>query len=45
MKSLCFTGHRTLSEDSRVLSKWLYQKLEETIKNGVTDFFAGGAIW
>lgn len=44
MKSICFTGHRTLSEDSKSLSQRLYQMLEKAVKNGTTDFFAGGAI-
>ncbi len=43
MKSICFTGHRKLSE-TETLSKRLYQSLEEAVKNGVSDFYAGGAV-
>lgn len=44
MKSICFTGHRTLSEDIAALSKRLYARLEEAIKDGADTFIAGGAI-
>ena len=44
MKSVCFTGHRKISEDTKTLSQKLYKKLEKAINNGVTDFYAGGAI-
>lgn len=44
MKSISFTGHRTLSENTAALSKRLYQRLEEEIKNGATNFNVGGAV-
>ena len=44
MKSICFTGHRKISEDTKTLSQKLYKKLEKAINDGVTDFYAGGAI-
>ena len=44
MRSISFTGHRKLSEDATVLKRRLYQRLEEEIKNGATDFNAGGAV-
>ena len=43
MRSISFTGHRKLSEDITELKKRLYQRLEGEIKNGATDFNAGGA--
>lgn len=43
MKSICFTGHRKLSETEE-LSKRLYQSLEKAVKNGTSDFYAGGAV-
>ena len=44
IKSVCFTGHRKISEDTKTLSQKLYKKLEKAINDGVTDFYAGGAI-
>ena len=44
MRSISFTGHRKLSDDIAELKKRLYQRLEEEIKNGATDFNAGGAV-
>ena len=44
MRSISFTGHRKLSGDIAELKKRLYQRLEEEIKNGATDFNAGGAV-
>ena len=44
MKTICFTGHRTLSGDVKVLSDDLENKLQRAILNGgITDFYAGGA--
>ncbi len=42
MKSVCFTGHRTV-EITALLEKSLIDTLEILISNGVTDFYAGGA--
>ena len=43
MRSVCFTGHRkiTITQD---LKRRLYIELEQLVKNGVTDFYVGGAI-
>ena len=43
MPSISFTGHRTLSKDTKELSQNLYKRTEEAIKSGVTDFYFGGA--
>ena len=44
-KTVCFTGHRILSENSKKLFDRLYPILEQLVtKQGVTDFYAGGAI-
>lgn len=42
MKSVCFTGHRTV-EMTASLEKSLTDTLEFLISNGITDFYAGGA--
>lgn len=44
MKNICFTGHRQIRNDSRLIAR-----LEETLRNlieqhGATDFYSGGAI-
>ena len=44
MKSISFTGHRKLYEDSTVLSQRIYNRLEDEIQNGATDFNTGGAV-
>lgn len=44
MRSISFTGHRKLFGDSTSLSQSLYNRLEEEIHNGATDFNAGGAV-
>ena len=44
MKSIRFTGHRTLSVNTATLSKRLYLRLEVEIKNGATNFNVGGAV-
>lgn len=44
MKSISFTGHRKLSENTEILSKRLYKRLKEEILNGATDFNIGGAV-
>lgn len=43
MSSCCFTGHRKI-ENREKLQKDLLTVLETLIKNGATDFYAGGAI-
>lgn len=43
MKTCCFTGHRTLTF-THELSKNLAETLMKLIENGVTDFYAGGAL-
>ena len=43
MSSISFTEHRTLPEDTSELSVCLYEKSEEAVKSGVTDFYFGGA--
>ena len=44
-KSVCFTGHRVISEDRKKLSERLYTILEKNIaEDDVTDFYAGGAV-
>lgn len=44
MRSISFTGHRKLFEDSTALSQRIYSRLEEEIQNGATDFNTGGAV-
>ncbi len=44
MRSISFTGHRKLSEDSTALSQRIYSRLEEEIQNGATDFNTGVAV-
>lgn len=40
-----FTGHRIISNETKeMLRNVMYEKVEELIKTGVTDFIAGGAI-
>lgn len=43
-KSICFTGHRSLSENTALLQDTLCKQLERLIADGVTDFYAGGAL-
>lgn len=43
MKAACFTGHRNIKIDENIKQK-LYSILDEIIKLGVSDFYAGGAI-
>ena len=44
-KSICFTGHRTISENRKALSDRLYALLERFVaEQAVTDFYAGGAV-
>ena len=44
-KSVCFTGHRILSEPSKQLFDRLYPVLEQLVtEQGITDFYAGGAV-
>ena len=44
MRSVCFTGHRRLNEDSTILSQRLYDILEKHLTDGLTDYYIGGAI-
>ena len=44
-KSVCFTGHRDLSENEKTLSERLYALLEKLVtEEEMTDFYAGGAV-
>jgi len=44
-QSVCFTGHRILSENAKKLFDRLYPVLKKLIEEkGVTDFYAGGAV-
>lgn len=44
MRSVSFTGHRKLAENTASIAQRLYKKLEEEIQNGATDFNTGGAV-
>ena len=45
MKSACFTGHRVISNSERIrLSELLSEYIRREIKNGLRDFYAGGAV-
>ena len=44
-KTVCFTGHRILSEPAKQLFDQLYPILENLVaEQGVSDFYAGGAV-
>ena len=44
-KTVCFTGHRVLSESAKQLFSRLYTVLEKLVtEQGITDFYAGGAV-
>ncbi len=43
MKSACFTGHR-YANISKELKNRLSIEIEQLIRNGVTEFYAGGAL-
>ncbi len=44
-KSACFTGHRMIEENPKILFNRLYSVLMEIVsEQGVTDFYAGGAV-
>ena len=44
-QSVCFTGHRILSENPKKLFDRLYPVLKKLVEEkGVTDFYAGGAV-
>ena len=43
MRSVCFTGHRKITI-TRELKTRLYTELELLAHNGVTEFYAGGAL-
>ncbi len=44
MKNCCFTGHRAISDDNTQLHIELENVLCKLIEDGVTNFYAGGAI-
>lgn len=44
MKNCCFTGHRAISNENTRLHIELEDVLCRLIENGVTNFYAGGAI-
>lgn len=43
MRSICFTGHRSIIKSAE-LKQSVWNVIENSIKNGVTDFYAGGAL-
>lgn len=43
MKTACFTGHRLISWDTKIIQN-LYSFLNEIICSGVLNFYAGGAL-
>lgn len=43
IKSVCFTGHRNITETDR-LKKALVLQLEKLISQGAENFYAGGAL-
>ena len=44
-KSACFTGHRKIEGNPKELFDRLYSVLKRLVtKQGVTDFYAGGAV-
>ena len=43
MKSVCFTGHRNVKITNGLILK-LNETLTDLIENGVTNFYAGGAL-
>lgn len=44
-KSVCFTGHRSIAESGKDLTKRLYKVLEQQIiTQGITEYFSGGAV-
>lgn len=43
MKSVCFTGHRHIINKEKLQNR-LTATIEQLISDGVTDFYAGGAI-
>ena len=43
--SVCFTGHRKITEDREKLSERLYVLLERLVtEHRITDFYTGGAV-
>lgn len=42
MSSICFTGHRNIKKSAE-LKQRIWNAIENSIKNGITDFYAGGA--
>lgn len=43
MKAVCFTGHREVNVTQELKIK-MFDEMEQLVKNGATDFYAGGAI-
>lgn len=43
MKSCCFTGHRHI-QTKKEISVSLENEIKNLINNGITDFYAGGAL-
>ena len=43
MKSVCFTGHRHIINKEKLQNR-LTATIEQLISDGVTDFYAGGAV-
>ena len=44
IKSACFTGHRKISESDKSLFDKVVKCVEKLIFDGITDFYAGGAV-
>lgn len=43
MKTACFTGHRNIADTKETMVR-LQTELQQLVKNGITDFYAGGAL-
>ena len=44
-RTCCFTGHRMISKENKIfVAEKTYEICEELIKDGYTDFIAGGAL-
>ena len=44
-KTVCYTGHRVLSENPKQLLSRLYPILEQLVtEHDITDFYEGGAV-
>lgn len=44
IKTVCFSGHRIISEPTEELKRCLVSVIEDCIKGGATNFIAGGAL-